>query len=527
MDHPRNTLRTEAGNGDARTEISGRKGMRGPAAAGAMRTAPVPSAANIPSRPIIRAGRNAWRVRAAEKAAFLIDGESYFDRLREVLVQARKSIWIVGWDFDPEIRLRPHKEPKGETLGGLLRRQVEENEKLEVRILVWSMGPAYSGKSLRLYTERGWANHPRIHLRFDGKHALRGSHHQKMVCIDDAVAFVGGIDLTFGRWDNSEHLARSRHRITHKGDDYGPVHDVQAMVSGAAARAVSDLARDRWKRATGESIGGTQAGRQIWPNGFAYEISDCDVAIARAEPSLFGQNGTHETIRLTASALAAARRHIYIETQYLASFVVGKILARRLEESAGPEIVILTTYSSRGYLEQVVMGHNRNRLIRRLKKADHFGRLRVVYAVVPEEDGAEREVLIHSKVLVVDDRFVRIGSSNLNNRSEGLDTECDIAIEAKTDAHRHLIAGFRNRLIAEHLDAAPQAVEKCLARTGSLVTAIDELNIRPRGLRAFPVNAHDGKTTPLIGTGLLDPKEPFWPLQRVFGYIGSLFSRFF
>ncbi|WP_407863395.1 phospholipase D-like domain-containing protein [Phyllobacterium phragmitis] len=492
-----------------------------------MKMAPARSPVAAPPRPIVRAGRNAWRVRAAEKAAFLVDGKSYFDRLREMLIEARRSILIVGWDFDPEIRLRPDSEPEGETLGGLLRRLVNENQELEVRILVWSMGPAYSGKSLKLYIRRGWADHPRIHLRFDGRHALRGSHHQKMVCIDDAIAFVGGIDLTFGRWDTSEHLARSRHRVTHRGDDYGPVHDVQAMVSGAAARAIGDLARERWKKATGENVGAMTGGRRIWPDGLDCEMSDCDVAIARAEPALLGQVGAHETLRLTTSALAGARRHIYIETQYLASFVVGKILARRLEEPDGPEIVILTTYSSRGYLEHVVMGHNRNRLIRRLKKADRFGRLRVVYAVVPEEDGTEREVLIHSKVLVVDDRFVRIGSSNLNNRSEGLDTECDIAIEAKTDAHRRLITGFRNRLLAEHLDTTPQALEETLAHTGSLVTAVDALNIRPRGLRAFPVDPSNGKTTPLVGTGLLDPKEPFWPLQRALGFVGSFLSKLF
>jgi len=518
MNHFRDTVRSaDEDFADAGGALSERRGEHVPLSATAV----------APSRPIIRAGRNAWRVRMAEKAALLIDGKSYFDKLREVLLQATKSIWIVGWDFDPEIRLRPDEEPLGETLGGLLRRLVNENEELEVRILVWSMGPAYSGKSLRLYVGRGWANHPRIHLRFDIRHALRGSHHQKMVCIDDAVAFVGGIDLTFGRWDTSEHPAHSSHRITHRGDDYGPVHDVQAMVSGEAARAVNTLARERWKRATGEDIGEAPAVHRIWPKGLDYEMSDCDVGIARAEPSLIGQAGARETLRLTLSALAAARRHIYIETQYLASFSVGKVLARRLEEPDGPEIVILTTYSSRGYLEQVVMGHNRNRLIRRLKKADRFGRLRVVYAVVPEKGGSELEVLIHSKVLVVDDRFVRIGSSNLNNRSEGLDTECDIAIEAATDAHRHLIARFRDRLLAEHLDATPQAFEEALARSGSLVAALDELNIRPRGLRAFPVDAHDGKTTPLIGTGLLDPKEPFWPLQRISGFVGSLISRFF
>ncbi|RCS25097.1 phospholipase [Phyllobacterium salinisoli] len=521
MNDLRNTPRSVYSDArEADTEIFDKARKQAPAPAGTMNMARPPA-----SEPIIREGRNAWAVRSAEKVAFLVDSEIYFRHVEQALSHATRSIWIVGWDFDPDIRLRPHMDPQGETLGGLLRRLVDANEKLEIRILVWSMGPIYSGKSLKLYIEHEWADHPRIHLRFDSRHALRGSHHQKMVCIDDMIAFVGGIDLTLGRWDTSDHPARSRHRVTHRGDEYGPVHDVQAMVSGAAARAIGDLTRGRWKRATGETIGSAEGAAPIWPDGLAYEISACDVAIARTEPPLAGQRGRRETIQLTADAIAAARKSIYIETQYLASFVVGKTVAKRLEEPDGPEVVILTTYSSRGYLEQVVMGHNRNRLIRRLKRADRFGRLRVVYAVVPQADGGECEVLIHSKVLIVDDHFIRIGSSNLNNRSEGLDTECDIAIEAKTDAHRQIIISFRNRLAAEHLDVTPQAFEAAFARTGSLVATIDDLNSRPRGVRPFPISASNGKTTPLIGTGLLDPKKPFWPLQRISGYIGSLFSK--
>jgi len=166
------------------------------------------------------------------------------------------------------------------------------------------------------------------------------------------------------------------------------------------------------------------------------------------------------------------------------------------------------------------MGHNRDRLIRRLKRADKHDRLRVVYAVVPDSN-EDREVLVHAKVLIVDDRFLRIGSSNLNNRSEGLDTECDIAVEAKTDAEREAILGLRNRLLAEHLDATPVLVQASMAETGSLVATLDRLNIKRRGVRPFPVDAGKGGTAPLFGTGLFDPKKPFWPLQNIRDRIGS------
>lgn len=475
-------------------------------------------------RPILRVGRNAWRVEQADRLAILVDGEDYFRRLAQALGAARRSIRIVGWDFNPDIMLRP-LDGDGETLGALLRRQVDENDDLELHVLIWAMGPIYSGRSLRLFRQAGWADHPRIHLRFDLRHAVRGSHHQKMVTIDDAVAFVGGIDLTAKRWDTREHAAHLPERTSPDGDPYGPVHDVQAFLSGPAARAVAELARRRWKRATKQDLAAVEDVPAFWPEDLEPEMRGCETAVVRAAPSLLGLRGRRETIRLTHDALAAARRHIYIETQYLASFGVGRTLARRLREPDGPEVAIVVTCSSRGIFEQFVMGHNRDRLIRRLARADRHGRLRVMYAVVPDGEG-ECEVLIHSKVLVVDDVFMRVGSSNLNNRSEGLDTECDIAVEARSAAERRAIAIFRDRLLGEHLDAAPDAVSDALGESGSLVAAIDRLNTRPRGLRAFPVDAKGG-TSPLPGTGLLDPKQPYWPLQRVRDRVGAFATKLF
>lgn len=147
-----------------------------------------------------------------------------------------------------------------------------------------------------------------------------------------------------------------------------------------------------------------------------------------------------------------------------------------------------------------------------------------MHAVVPDEDGGECEVLIHSKVLIVDDVFVRVGSSNLNNRSEGLDTECDIAVEARTQGEREAIEQFRNRLLGEHLDAPAREVAGAI-RQGSLIAALDRLNRRPRGLRPFRIDIGKGGTSPLPGTALLDPKKPFRPFHEARELIAGAFSR--
>jgi Phosphatidylserine/phosphatidylglycerophosphate/cardiolipin synthases and related enzymes len=479
--------------------------------------------------PIIRPGRNAFGSAKAEKVAFLIDGDEYFRRLDQVLRQAERSIFIVGWDFNPGIRLRP-KEEGSETLGMLLRSLVEEKPGLEVRILVWGMGPVYSGKSLKMFGKMEWSDHPRIRLEFDFEHPLRASHHQKIVAIDDRTAFLGGIDLTARRWDDRSHAVVNPTRCSPDGTCYGPVHDMQTIVTGDIAKLIGDVTRRRWKKATKEPVQPveTSANAAPWPEDLPPALLNCRAGLALTEPWKWkGRRGHREAIRLTHDALKAARRHLYIETQYLASFGVAHTLARQLKKATGPEVVVIVTRESHGFLEKLMMGNNRTRLIRRLMRADRYNRLRIFYATVPDETGNDREIIVHSKLIIVDDRFVRVGSSNLNNRSEGLDTEADLAVETTDPNGREAIVALRSDLLAEHLDAHPAEVDRIIRETGSMISAVDQLNVKPRGLRAFDVDAHKGEVSSLPGTGIMDPKQPFWPIPEIRSGARRLFGRLF
>lgn len=465
-------------------------------------------------RPIVKEARNVWRSAPARRLSFLIDAASYYRCLEHVLERAEEQVWITGWDFDPRIKLRP-EDANAEALGDMLERLVAQKPKLKVRILVWAMGPIYSGKSLRLFRRQKWAEHPRIELRFASHRALRGSHHQKLVSIDDSIAFVGGIDLTARRWDTPEHLADNGLRRDPDGETYDPVHDIQVVLDGDAARAIGDLCRSRWKSSTGEDIGAPLSGAVGWPTDTWPDLENCTVAIAHTDPYSGKREGCREALRLTLDALQVARHHIYIENQYFASGKIGALLCRRLQEPDGPEIVILTSRSWHGLLERLVMGGNRDRLIRRLRQADRYGRLRVGYPVVPAADGSEREVFIHSKVVSIDTRFLRVGSSNFNNRSQSFDTECDVAVEAETEEEERTIAGIRNRLLAEHLGVSVNAVERTLRETGSLVAVVDRLNTLGRGIRAFD-GVDDGGATELVwGTAIVDPHRPIRPFHRL------------
>ncbi|NRP74277.1 Cardiolipin synthase B [Ensifer psoraleae] len=482
-------------------------------------------------RPIIKEDENVWRSAPARRLAFLIDAAAYYACLERTLGQAEEQIWITGWDFDPRIKLRP-ADPHAEALGTMLERLAAQRPNLKIRILVWAMGPIYSGKSLRLFRKQKWASHQQIELRFASHRALRGSHHQKLVCIDDSIAFVGGIDLTARRWDQPEHAAESKLRRDPDGKPYDPVHDIQVVFEGEASRAIGDLCRARWKSSVGEEVEAPCSKAVAWPTRTTPVLEDCPVAIARTEPASDERRGRQEALRLTLDALRSARRHIYIESQYFASRKIGHALCERLREPEGPEIVVITTHSSHGFLERIFMGGNRDRLTRLLKQADRYGRMRVGYPVVPTADGSEQEVMIHSKVVAIDDRFLRVGSSNLNHRSESLDTECDVAVEAASEQHRAALARIRNRLLAEHLDVEASEVEDTLRETSSLVAVFDRLNARRRGIRPFD-GVDDGGATSLVwGTGLVDPRRPIRPFYRLHvllrrwgGQVFALFAR--
>lgn len=484
------------------------------AEAGATRPHGRPESAAAQEWRILKPGRNCWRVAKAKRAAVLVDAAEYYRHLHSALCRAQRSITILGWDFDGRIMLCPDSGPeKARPLGLFLRDLVEDRPDLEIRILVWSVAVLHApGDARSLLVGDAWQEHPRIHLHLDTKHPFYASHHQKVVVIDDAVAFAGGIDLTIQRWDTSSHQAENAFRVTPDGEAYEPVHDLQMAVDGDAAQALGELARRRWQVAIGETLPTNEPVGGGWPDDLEPDFTDVPVAISRTAPGWGNTPPVREQAHLTADAIAAARHTIYMEAQYLSSTLVRNALARRLMKHDGPEIVMVVTPFSRGFFEKKVLGVNRDRIMRRLGRLPGAHRLRFYYPVVPPASpGAEdRQVLIHAKVMIVDDDLLRVGSGNLSNRSMGLDTECDLAIEATDEATRRIIAGVRARLIGEHLGVAPQRVIEAVAAEGSLIAAVEALNGGPRALRRFEPG--NGPTRLVLGTRIVDPARPWVPL---------------
>ena len=178
-------------------------------------------------------------------------------------------------------------EPLGEFLDAVVARR----RALRAYVLSWDFAMLYAMERewLPIYKLDG-RTHRRLKFRLDDQHPVGASHHQKVIVVDDAVAFVSGYDLTRCRFDTSDHRVDDPRRVDHRGIRYPPFHDVGIAVAGDCARALGDLARERWLRATGERHAPTTASNDadVWPAGIAVAATDVDVAIARTEPPFAG-----------------------------------------------------------------------------------------------------------------------------------------------------------------------------------------------------------------------------------------------
>jgi phospholipase D1/2 len=460
---------------------------------------------------LLRLGYNCWAIARAERAALIVDAKDYFEAFYYAALRAQRSILVLAWDFNSQTRL--HFEPAAKDappvlLGEFLNYLVKRRRGLHVNVLNWDY-PMVFGTDREfppVYGLGGWMPARRVHLRYDDAHPVGASQHQKIVVIDDAIAFCGGIDLTLRRWDCTEHTPDDPRRLA--GDKpYPPFHDTMMAVDGEAARQLGELARERWRLATGQRLKPASVDSDPWPPQLEPELEHVDVGIARTLPARGELPAVREVEKLYLDMIAAARRSIYIENQYFTAPRIAAALEKRLAEPDGPEIVLVLRLLSHGWLEEATMHVLRTRLIQRLQQADRHGRFRVYYPHIPNL-AAGCCLDIHSKLMIVDDSIVRIGSSNLASRSMGFDSECDLAIEARGEARvAATIRDFRERLLAEHLDTQPARVREEIERSGSLHRAIAAFSDQPRTLRQLEELPQWSEAV-LTMAAVADPEEP-------------------
>ncbi|HKR24308.1 MAG TPA: phospholipase, partial [Allosphingosinicella sp.] len=185
---------------------------------------------------LLRPGANIWRVERADRAALVVDAAAYFAAAREAMLAAERRIMLIGWDFDARIRIGGGEDGAPETIGDFILWLVERRPALEVYLLRWDFGAVKSiFRGTTPLTLFRWWRHKRIHAKLDSMHPPGASHHQKIVVVDDCLAFCGGIDMTSGRWDTSEHRDAEPLRVGPGGKPYDPWHDATMALEGPVA----------------------------------------------------------------------------------------------------------------------------------------------------------------------------------------------------------------------------------------------------------------------------------------------------
>lgn len=461
----------------------------------------------------ITPGKNCECIVKAERIRFLVDAEEYYHVLREAVKQAQKAVYIISWDIDSSLLLERDGCNDGYPvkLGEFLDAVAAQKPDLNIYILNWDFTVLFllDRELLPIY-KLDWKTHARVHFQLFDQIPSGASQHQKIVVIDDTLAFVGGLDLAKRRWDTPEHLPANQKRDFLGDKPARPHHDVQMLVAGECAAALGAMVRENWFRNSGRELPVIEPGdsMRMWPEHVAVDMTQVPVGISYTRAKFGNRDEKSQIQQMYTDAIASARKFIYIENQYFTTPVVGDAIKQQLEKADGPEIIIVMPECTDGWLSQYTMDVYRIRLIKKLRQADKYDRLHVYFPDGPGLSGSP--INVHSKLMIVDDELATVGSANLNNRSMALDDECNIVVCSQDKQEvKNGIAGLRNRLLAEHLGCSITQVENTFSKNKSLAATISALNDKQtRFLNDLPLQLPENVDQYVPDAELLDPEHP-------------------
>jgi phosphatidylserine/phosphatidylglycerophosphate/cardiolipin synthase-like enzyme len=444
-------------------------------------------------------GKTAWRVHENARSALLIDGREYFRAFYQAASEARRSILLLGWQFDSDVELL-----RGDDLPeGIHRRDVElmrfldrlcrQRPELEVRVLAWDHSFFFAlEREVLQKLVFDVVTSEQFVFRWDGTVPLGGSHHQKVAIVDGNIAFTGSQDICHHRWDDSSHRVRNPERLSRDRIAYGPYHEVQAVVTGLPARSLVELFVERWRDATGEEL---DPGTLVAPRPRSDDAIDLEVTLpmppariglSRSIPEVPGRAEVREVEALLTRAIREAKQLVYIESQYLSSCAMRDALIRRMRDRSKPklDVVALLPCRPEAFKEEISIGLPQAEFLDIIRKAaQKYGHSLGLFNVAAVDDkGRDVHCYIHSKVMIVDDRFMTVGSANFTNRSMSLDSEVNLTWEAAPGDRaarplRNAIRRARVRLLLEHVGAFGPArdVVRAVVPGRGLVARLDAL----------------------------------------------------
>jgi phospholipase D1/2 len=481
---------------------------------------------------VFEEGRNCWRYLRTDQVGFLIDGEAYFSAVASALMEAQKTVFILAWDIHSSTAMKVPGTDRKITLAELLVEISKKRPHLRIFILAWDFfSPLYTFERELLQRVRfGLLRKKRIHFVFDHHHPLIGCQHQKIVVVDDRIAFCGGLDLTVHRWDTPEHDPLSPVRVLPDGKKYPPFHDVQLAVSGQGAVELGALARTRWRTATNVDVPPSPPTETKDISTYVPKellLRDVQIAISRTYPLYKTQKECREVEQLYFDMIAFAERFIYIENQYFTCLKIAEALAKSLAQEAGPEVVVVLPRDPGGWLEESTIGSRQARTLRLLIDSDKHKRLRVLF---PDDDRLPKDnhKTVHAKVMICDGVLARVGSANLNNRSMGLDAECDIAIDGSKDGvTQKVLRNFLASLLVDHTGADLSLAHNLVANPNmSLLQTVERLNGEHphKRLQKIKIPSELATVVTVQDVDLMDMEQPI-PIEKKIDDWGYLHER--
>jgi phosphatidylserine/phosphatidylglycerophosphate/cardiolipin synthase-like enzyme len=364
----------------------------------------------------------------------LIDGAQALPAIAGALAAARSHVHVTGWHLAAHFELVRGERPV--VLGALL---AELAERIDVRVMVWAGAPlpAFHPTRKEVASEvEKLVRGTRIRCERDPREHPFHCHHEKTLVIDDELAFVGGIDMTDlagDRFDLSEHPARRRLGW----------HDVGTRLRGPAVADVAAHFAMRWREITGEQLDVPEPSPPVGPS---------TVQVVRTVAENMYKSvpvGDFRVLESYLRALQGARELVYLENQFLWAPEIVDVLAAKLQQPPSGDfrlVIVLPRRANNG------QDDTRGQLARLVSADD--GHDRLLAATVRSRSGSRSDPLyVHAKVGIVDDRWLTIGSANLNAHSLMNDTEMNVVTDDE-----ELVRDTRARLWAEHLELALEDV---------------------------------------------------------------------
>jgi phosphatidylserine/phosphatidylglycerophosphate/cardiolipin synthase-like enzyme len=376
-------------------------------------------------------------VRQGNRLEVLIDGETGLPAIEEAIRNAKSHVHIANWHASSDFRLT--REPDAPTLRDLLAATAQRG--VDVRLLMWAGPPVPAFKPTRGLAkaeQKKFTAHTGVRCVLDSRERTMHCHHEKLVIVDDTVAFVGGIDFTA--------LEGDRHD-SHEHPPDRPIcwHDLMTRLHGPIVTDVANHFRLRWSEVANEDL---PAPATQGPAG------ETNVQLLRTVPDAtyaFAPRGEFTILDAYVRALRSARKLIYLENQFLWSPEIAEILIDKLCDPPADDfrlVLLLPRKPSNG--ADTTRGQ-----LGRLMDADD-GNHRLLATTLSTHDGdASAPVYVHAKLGIVDDEWMTIGSANLNEHSLFNDTEVNVATD-----DRELIRATRLRLWSEHLGHPAEALDK-------------------------------------------------------------------